>query len=97
MKKAWKRLGKSGIWTHDPNLTEIYFIKTQISIFFISKGRGGPWSYSISRGTLEFLFLGVEVSYLLSFLETRYLPWKFGKFANNEKKLKALSPGLNLH
>ena len=30
-KKAQKRLGKSGIRTHDPNFTKIYFIKMGFS------------------------------------------------------------------
>ena len=52
-KKAQKRLGKSGIRTHDPILTEIYFIKTQISMLFFSKGRGGPWSCCVSIESID--------------------------------------------
>ena len=59
-KKARKRLGKSGIRTHDPNLSETYLIKLKFSIPFFSKGRGGAGTFSISRGTLEPLNLVVK-------------------------------------
>ena len=88
IKKARKRLGKSGIRTHDPKFSEIYLIKIQFTMLFFSKGRGGAGSSSIPGETLEPLLLGVKSPSLLNFTETRYLPWKFGKFVKNVKKLK---------
>ena len=59
-KKAQKRLGKSGIRTHDPNSCGIYLIKTQFSMLYISKGLGGAGSGFIPRGALEPLLLVLE-------------------------------------
>ena len=57
IKKARKRLGKSGIRTHDPKFSEIYLIKIQFTMLFFSKGRGGAGSSSMPKGTLEPLYL----------------------------------------
>ena len=52
-KKALKRLGKSGIRTHDPDLSEICLIKDPFLIFFFSKGRDWPCQ-AINHGILYF-------------------------------------------
>ena len=61
-----------GIRTHDPNLAEIYLIKTQISSYFPKKGRGGAESSSIPRGTLKPLLLVIESPCLRIFAKKCY-------------------------
>ena len=78
-KKAQKRLGKSGIRTHDPNSSENYLIKTQFLILICSEGRRGPWSSSISIESLETLDFDVLVSYLRMFTKKNYKHFKIGK------------------
>ena len=55
--KTQKRVEKSGIRTHDPNSCDIYLIKTQFLMLYISKGRGGAGSGFIPRGAVEPLVL----------------------------------------
>ena len=89
MKKAQKRLGKSGVRTHDPKWSEIYLIKTQISMLLFSKGRNGPWSSSVPTDTLEFDLFRVKVWYLRSFEKN------YHKHLKNGKKLKKVLKNQN--
>ena len=97
MKKARKRLGKSGICTHDLDLNEIYLIKTQFLMLFFSKGRGGAGSSSIPRGTLEPLDLVVKSPSLRIFAKISYRRLKICKSLKKISKFKKdsteLEPG----
>ena len=75
-----KRPVKSGISTYDPNLSEIYFIKTQFSILFFSKGHDRPWSSSLPSNTSEPLLLRRELLYFLSFVESGKMSLKSVEF-----------------
>ena len=79
-KKAQKRLGKSGIRTHDPNPCDIYLIKPQFLILNISKGQVGAGSGFIPRGALELLLLVLESLSLRFFTQKSYGHSKFAKF-----------------
>ena len=88
IKKARKRLGKSGIRTHDPKFSEIYLIKIQFTMLFFSKGRGGAGSSSIPRGTLEYLYLGVKSPSLRIFAKMSYRGLKISKFSKNTLQIQ---------
>ena len=79
-KKAQKRLGKSGIRTHDLNSWDIYLIKTQFLMLYISKGRGGAGSGFTTRGALEPLLLVLESPSLRFFTQKSYGHFKISKF-----------------
>ena len=89
-KKAQKRLGKSGVRTHDLNSCDIYLIKTQFSMLNISKGRGGAGSGFIPRGALELLLLVIESPSLRFFAQKSYGHFKICKILKkNAEKVKA--------
>ena len=79
MKKARKRLGEFGIRTHYSNLSEIYLIKNQILMLFLSKEWGGAGSSSIPRGTLEPLHLVIKSPCLQIFAKKCYSTLKIVK------------------
>ena len=96
IKKARKRLGKSGIRTHDPKFSEIYLIKIQFTMLFFSKGRGGAGSSSIPRGTLEPLDLGVKSPSLRFFVQKSYRHFKNSKDLKKKlQKYKSIPQGSN--
>ena len=85
-KKARKRLGKSGIRTHDLEMSEICLTKTQFLMLIFSKGRRGPWSSSIPIESLETLDFEVLVSYLRIFTKKSYKHFKIGKIFKRAAK-----------
>jgi len=87
-KKAWKRLGKFEIRTHDPNLSEIYFIK-MIFLEPICHGTcKNTQMTSIPSYFLEPLVLGVKVACLLLFTEKSCKGFKIVKISKKLYNIK---------
>ena len=87
-KKAWKRLGKFGIGTHDPNLCEIYLIKMIFSEPICHRTRRSTQMTSIPSYLLEPLFLGVKVSCLPLFTEKSCKGFKIAKISKKWYNIK---------